>query len=77
MACASIPACPSAWDGFRAVRRFRGAVYDIQVHNLGHVCRGVKELRVDGLRVVGCLAPLFPDGGEHRVEAWLGFADGV
>jgi cellobiose phosphorylase len=65
------PCLPPAWDGFRAVRRFRGAVYHIRVHNPGHVCRGVKELSVDGLRVEGSLAPLFPEGREHTVEAWL------
>ncbi len=65
------PCLPPAWDGFRAVRRFRGAVYHIQVHNPGHIGRGVKELRVDGFRVDGNLAPLFAEGGEHTVEAWL------
>jgi cellobiose phosphorylase len=71
------PCLPPAWDGFRAVRRFRGAVYDIQVHNPGHVCRGVEELHVDGRHVEGRLAPLFPEGGEHKVEVWLGAVDGV
>jgi cellobiose phosphorylase len=65
------PCLPAAWNDFRAVRRFRGAVYHIQVHNPGHICRGIKELRVDDLRVDGCLAPLFPDGGDHTVEARL------
>jgi cellobiose phosphorylase len=59
------------------VRRFRGAIYDIQLHNPGHVCRGVEELSVDGLRVESSLVPLFPEGGEHTVEAWLGAGIGV
>jgi cellobiose phosphorylase len=71
------PCLPSAWDGFQAVRRFRGAAYAIRVHNPEHVCRGVKELRVDGRQVDGNLAPLFAKGGEHRIEAWLGAQVGV
>jgi cellobiose phosphorylase len=65
------PCLPPAWDGFRAVRRFRRAVYHIQVHNPGHIGRGVKQFRVDGFRVEGNLAPFFPEGGDHTVEAWL------
>ena len=66
------PCLPTAWDGFRARRRFRGATYAIQVRNPEHVCHGVKELRVDGCRVEGNLAPLFSGGGAHTVEVWMG-----
>jgi cellobiose phosphorylase len=66
------PCLPPAWDGFRAVRCFRGVVYHIQVYNPGHVCRGVKELHVDDRRMEGCIAPFFPEGGAHTVEVWLG-----
>ena len=52
------PCIPSSWDGFTVTRRFRGAVYRIDVRNPHHVCRGVKELRVDGADIAGNIAPL-------------------
>jgi N,N'-diacetylchitobiose phosphorylase len=65
------PCIPSGWDGFTAVRRFRGTTYHIQVHNSGHVCRGVKRMRVDGAEVYDNLVPILGEG-EHHVEVWLG-----
>ena len=67
------PCLPTAWDGFRARRRFRGATYAIQVRNPEHVCHGVKELRVDGCRVEGNLAPLFPGGTPHGIRKRVAF----
>jgi cellobiose phosphorylase len=66
------PCIPAAWDGFTVSRRFRGATYAITVRNPDHVCRGVRELRVDGRRLEGNRLPLFGDGGTHAVEVVLG-----
>jgi cellobiose phosphorylase len=66
------PCIPHNWDGFRAVRRFRGAVYEIQVENPRHVCQGVSQMRVDGETIPGSLVPIFGDGASHRVEVVLG-----
>lgn len=66
------PCLPAAWDGFTARRTFRGARYEITVRNPRHVCRGVREMLVDGLPVVGNTIPLFEDGQVHRVEVTLG-----
>jgi cellobiose phosphorylase len=66
------PCIPAAWDGFTVTRRFRGATYEIDVRNPDHVCRGVRELRVDGQTLDGNLLPIFADGGTHVVEAVLG-----
>lgn len=65
------PCIPPEWDGFRAVRRFRGITYKIQVHNPRHVSSGVRSLVVDGQALEGSLVPVFPDG-EHSVEVELG-----
>jgi cellobiose phosphorylase len=65
------PSIPAAWDGFKASRLFRGAVYNITVKNPDHVCAGVKSMTVDGKAVDGNVIPVF-DGGEHEVEVVLG-----
>jgi cellobiose phosphorylase len=66
------PCIPSPWDGFKAVREFRGAVYQIEVRNPAHVCRGVASVSVDGRKNEGTLLPVFTDGRRHRVEVTLG-----
>lgn len=65
------PCLPSAWDGFSAVRKFRGSRLSITVHNEQHVSRGVVKMLVDGQPLPGNLIPLLP-GGEHQVEIWMG-----
>ncbi len=52
------PCIPSGWDGFRADRRFRGAMYHITVQNPAHICKGVARLLVNGSPAarIPCLA---------------------
>lgn len=64
------PCIPGGWDGFTAVRRFRGAVYEIEVRNPAHVCKGVKALYLNGVRVERL--PLLAPGTTGRVTAVLG-----
>lgn len=66
------PSIPSAWDGFTATRKFRGATYNITVKNPDHVNKGVKSLTVDGKAVDGNVVPVFSDGAEHTVEVVMG-----
>lgn len=66
------PSIPSAWDGFTATRKFRGATYNITVKNPDHVNKGVKSLTVDGKAVDGKVVPVFSDGAEHTVEVVMG-----
>jgi cellobiose phosphorylase len=66
------PCIPSGWDGFSAVRRFRGKRWTVTVHNPQHVCRGVARMTVDGREVSGNLVPADLPGEEHAVEVWLG-----
>ena len=65
------PCIPSAWDGFKAVRKFRGSLMRIAIHNEKHVSKGVVKMTVDGQAVEGNLIPPL-DGGEHQVEVWMG-----
>ncbi len=66
------PCIPSAWDGFRIVRQFRGATFQISVENPGHVSRGVKEIWLDGKRLAEPLLPDVRDGQVHQVRVILG-----
>ena len=40
------PCIPHTWDGYQVSRRFRGCLYEIQIRNPEHVCRGVKKMTV-------------------------------
>ena len=42
------PCIPPHWPGFKAVRHFRGAAYEIEVLNPERVSHGVKSIKVDG-----------------------------
>ena len=63
------PCIPADWDGFEAVRRWRGAVYEIHVENPNHVEKGVRLIEVDGCeqRTI----PVFT-GGTHSVCVVMG-----
>ena len=66
------PCVPHTWDGYKVSRRFRGAVYDVEIKNPSHVCRGVKKVTVDGKEIEGNVLPVFGDGKNHAVEVILG-----
>jgi cellobiose phosphorylase len=66
------PCIPSSWDGFSAVRKFRGSTIRIKVHNPEHVCKGVAKMAIDGKQVEGNLVPVSILGNNHDVEVWLG-----
>lgn len=51
------PCIPAQWDGYRVQRRFRGRLFEIAVHNLHHVTRGVALMEVAGHPVKGTLIP--------------------
>ncbi|MCK5775084.1 MAG: hypothetical protein KAH25_02850, partial [Bacteroidales bacterium] len=66
------PCIPKAWDGFTAVREFRGSTYEISVKNPENVSKGVVSMIVDGKKIDGCVAPIFTDGKTHTVEVIMG-----
>ena len=62
---------PGAWPGFRAVRRFRGVTYRIDVKRAGP--GNDVLLIVDGQPVPGDVVPLAPPGQtEVAVQVTLG-----
>jgi len=62
------PCIPPEWNGFTVRRKFRGAVYNIEVINPEHRSKGVWEITVDGKKVESCILPVFPEGTEHNVK---------
>ncbi|MBO4837743.1 MAG: N,N'-diacetylchitobiose phosphorylase [Clostridia bacterium] len=63
------PCIPADWDGFTAVRRWRGAEYRISVSNPDHVEKGVAEIRADG--ILTDHVPVF-GSGVHTVDIIMG-----
>ena len=66
------PCIPHTWDAYQVSRRFRGATYAIAIENPSHVCRGVKQVTVDGQAIAGNVLPVFADGKTHQVTVTLG-----
>jgi cellobiose phosphorylase len=68
------PVIPSAWPGFTATRRFRGAAYEISVRRARTLDSGLAEgagTLVNGCRVAGTLLPLAAPGETVSVEVIL------
>ena len=63
------PCIPAEWDGFEAVRKWRGAEYRITVNNPAHVEKGVKKILADGKETERI--PLYT-GGTHMIEIVMG-----
>lgn len=54
------PCIPADWEGYTAVREYRGVRYHITVQNPHHVCRGVTAVQLNGQQIEGTVLPL-PD----------------
>jgi cellobiose phosphorylase len=66
------PCIPSSWDGYKAVRKCRNAIYNIDIKNPEKVSKGVKNVTVDGKQLDSNIIPYFSDGKEHNVEVIMG-----
>jgi cellobiose phosphorylase len=66
------PSIPSNWPGFKVKRKFRNAMYEINVRNPDSVSKGVKSMTIDGIAAEGHLIPVFNDGQVHVVEIVMG-----
>ena len=64
------PCICSQWKEYTVTRRFRGSRYEITVQNPDGVCKGVREILLDGQPLEGNLIPCIP--GEHKVTVLLG-----
>jgi cellobiose phosphorylase len=66
------PCIPKAWEGFKATRRFRGRVVEIEVRNPDGVYRGVKTLVLNGSQLGDNLLPADRLEACNRVQVTLG-----
>ncbi len=66
------PCIPKKWDGFKVTRKYKNAVYNIEVKNPKHMSKGVYRLKVDSREINGNIAPVFRDGKTHSIEAVMG-----
>jgi N,N'-diacetylchitobiose phosphorylase len=64
------PCIPAEWDGFEAVRCFRGVEYRITVRNPGHVCKGVTKITVNGEE--SDIIPVIEQGRICNIEVIMG-----
>jgi cellobiose phosphorylase len=65
------PCIPPEWNGFTVRRKFRGAIYNIEISNPEHKSKGVWEITVDGKKVESTIIPVFPEGTEHNVKVTM------
>ncbi len=73
------PCIPKKWDGFKMQRKFRGATYQLEIKNPNHVSKGVKEIIVNGEKLIPAtpaggsnIIPLLKKGKNHKVEIIMG-----
>jgi cellobiose phosphorylase len=66
------PCLPSAWEGFRAVRRFRGASYDIRIRKAVGTTGRLSRLVVDGRELEGTLVAPAAPGDQVSIEGEVG-----
>jgi cellobiose phosphorylase len=66
------PCIPKEWKKYTVRRKFRGAIYEIEVTNPQNLNRGVKSIRVDGKLLEQPVIPPHKDGRVHQVKVVLG-----
>ena len=64
------PCICSQWKEYTVTRRFRGSEYEITIQNPDGVCKGIREILLDGQPLEGNLVPHTP--GTHKVLVTLG-----
>ena len=64
------PCICSQWKEYKVTRRFRGSTYEITVKNPDGVCKGIREILLDGQPLEGNVVPHTP--GTHTVTVTLG-----
>jgi cellobiose phosphorylase len=66
------PCVPKEWKGFSVERRFRGKNVRIEFRNPSGVCKGVKELTLNGEKISGNVIPAEKLGAENDVVVVMG-----
>jgi cyclic beta-1,2-glucan synthetase len=66
------PCIPQDWRSFELTYRYKKTVYQIFVENPDEVCKGVREIMLDGDTVNSYRIVLVDDGREHNVKVSMG-----
>jgi cellobiose phosphorylase len=66
------PCIPDHWDGFKVIREFRGAIYEIEVTNPDGVSKGVTAINLNGKPVTNQTIPSQQAGSRHQVSVTMG-----
>lgn len=66
------PCVPDTMNRFTVTRKFRGDTYEIHVDNSAGVCKGVKEITVDGNAIARDVISPIGDGKVHVVNVVMG-----
>jgi cellobiose phosphorylase len=67
------PCVPKKWKSYNLTYRHHQTTYIIHVENPDGVCRGVKQVLLDGRPLADGLIPWLEDGCEHQVMVKLGW----
>lgn len=65
------PCLPSCLATASVTRRFRGAVYQVEIDNTAGRNRGTRRILVDGLPIEGSILPLAPSGASVHVAVTI------
>ena len=66
------PSIPSAWDGFKIHKLFRGKKLNISIQNPNHVQCGVKTMTVNGKQIAGNFLPAEDLAEVNDIQITLG-----
>ncbi len=66
------PVIPLEWTEFSVTRKFRGAIYTIEVLNPDGVCSGIREIYLNGKKIKGSVLPVAEPGSLQEVKVVMG-----
>lgn len=65
------PCIPRSWPEFKVRRKFRGAIYHIDVQNPNGVSKGVVSIHINGEFIDGNKVPVY-NTGEYKIDVVMG-----
>ncbi len=66
------PCIPKNWDGFKMTRKFRGAIYHIEVLNPKHISKGIEKITVNGTLIQSNIIPILEKNKTHEICVIMG-----
>ena len=66
------PVIPKDWPGYHLRYRYKSTVYEIDIENPAHVCRGVTLVEYDGAPIISKAIGLRDDKQPHTIRVRLG-----